>query len=265
MPNHRNAANMLRFALLASGSKGNASLISDGETCILQDAGVSRKRLDERLRQLGVSPASISAVLVTHEHTDHIRGLPLFARDFDVPIYATPATARTIGLHDTVRVVTFNAGDTLTFGHIRVQSYSVSHDAVDPVNYTYASEAGAKLGFATDLGHPCKLTLARLAGSHALIVESNYCPHMLRRGPYPPFLQQRIRGRHGHLSNDDAMALLETLRHDKLRLAVLVHVSEHNNDPDLIREKVSRIFAGTPVRIVVAPPDGLPEWFEVSP
>ncbi|HOK89351.1 MAG TPA: MBL fold metallo-hydrolase [Candidatus Hydrogenedentes bacterium] len=256
---------MLRFALLASGSKGNATLISDGETHILQDTGISRKRLEERLRLLGVAPENLAAVLVTHEHSDHVRGLPLLARAYDIPVYATGPTARKLALQDYHRVVTFSAGDALAFGNIRVQSYSVSHDAIDPVNYTYASVAGAKLGFATDLGHPCKLTLARLAGSHAIIVESNYCPHMLRRGPYPPFLQQRIRGRQGHLSNDDAMALLETLRHDRLRLAVLVHVSEHNNDPALVHENVSRIFADTSVRIVVAPPDGLTEWFEVSP
>lgn len=256
---------MLRFALLASGSKGNATLISDGETCILQDAGVSRKRLDERLHQLGVTPANIAGILITHEHTDHVRGLAQFARHAGVPVYATTATAQALDLNGDARVITFHPGDILTFGNISVQSYSVSHDAVDPVNYTYMSAAGAKLGFATDLGHPCKLTHARLAGSNALIVESNYCPDMLRRGPYPPFLQQRIRGRQGHLSNEDALSLLESLRHDKLRLAVLVHVSEHNNHPDLVRENVARIFAGTVVRIVVAPPDGLPEWFEVSP
>ncbi|HOV59463.1 MAG TPA: MBL fold metallo-hydrolase [Candidatus Hydrogenedentes bacterium] len=256
---------MLRFALLASGSKGNATLISDGETHILQDAGISRKRLEERLRLLGVAPENLAAVLVTHEHSDHVRGLPLLARAYDIPVYATGPTARELALQDNHRVVTFSAGDALAFGNIRVQSYSVSHDAIDPVNYTYASVSGAKLGFATDLGHPCKLTLARLAGAHAIIVESNYCPHMLRRGPYPPFLQQRIRGRQGHLSNDDAMALLETLRHDRLRLAVLVHVSEHNNDPALVHENVSRIFAGTSVRVVVAPPEGLTEWFEVLP
>lgn len=256
---------MLRFALLASGSKGNAALITDGQTSILQDAGVSRKRLDERLRQLGVTPTSLSGILVTHEHRDHVYGLAQFAKHAGVPVYASLATAQALMLNGDVRVITFHPGDSLSFGNLRVQSYSVSHDAVDPVNYTYTSASGAKLGFATDLGHPTKLTYARLAGSHALIVESNYCPDMLRRGPYPPFLKQRICGRQGHLSNEAALNLLESLRHDTLQLVVLVHLSEHNNHPDLVRENVARVFTGSRVRIVVAPPSGLPEWFEVSP
>lgn len=258
---------MLRFALLASGSNGNATLISDGATHILQDAGISRKQLLERIRSLNLSPADLAAVLITHEHTDHIKGLK-FARSYGIPVYATPKTAEEIRLKqkdDDCHLFTFEAGDMLTFNKITVQSYSVSHDAADPVNFTYTTATGAKLGFATDLGHPCKLTMARLAGSHAVIVESNYCPDMLRVGPYPPFLQQRIRGKQGHLSNEDAQSLLETLRHDRLRLVVMVHLSEKNNCPDLVREKITRIFAGSPVRVVVAPRDGLPEWFEVIP
>lgn len=158
----------------------------------------------------------------------------------------------------------FEAGDTLGIGDVQVSSFSVTHDAVDPVSYVIEA-GGVKLGVASDLGHAPTLVKMRLAGAHALVLESNYCPRMLRDGPYPPVLQQRIRSKQGHLSNADMNSLLSSLLHEALRLVVLVHISEKNNHPDLAQQLARQVLGDHPARLHVAQQDHPTPLFEVVP
>ncbi len=255
---------MLQFALLGSSSSGNATLVSDGSTHLLIDNGLSYKRLEERLGLFNLHPRDLSGVLVTHEHNDHILGLGVLNRRHDVPIFVSRGTAQALppGLGEMRSIAPFEAGDGFEVGGLAIQSFSVSHDAADPVNYTITNRS-TKLGFATDFGHCSQLIRARLAGSHALVVESNYCPDMLRLGSYPPAVRQRISSRIGHLSNHDAARLIAELCHDSLQLVVLVHLSRENNCPDVAARFAREALPEHPAEIVIAPPDGAPRLFEV--
>lgn len=257
---------MLRFVLLGSGSSGNATLVYSGNNKILIDAGFSLRQLQQRVEATGQSLDGLDAVFVTHEHTDHVQGLGVLARRVGVPIYLTQGTFESlpekVGALPDVRF--FESGDTLEVGDLRVSSFGTAHDASDPVSYTVACGA-AKVGFATDLGHYSHLTRARLAGSHALVLESNYCPEMLRTGPYPPEVQQRIRGRNGHLSNQDMTALLGELLHQGLRTVVLFHISENNNSPERVHTMATGAVRGHGARVYLATQDAPTEVFEVQP
>lgn len=256
---------MLHFSLLGSGSKGNATLIRTPSAKILIDCGFSGKELERRLACIGESLDGLDAIFITHEHSDHVLGLGVITRKIEAPVYLTCETRANLPqrLGDIGNTQLFEAGDTITIGGLDVASFSVSHDAADPVSYT-VSEHGAKVGFAHDLGHCSQLVRARLAGSHALVLESNYCPEMLRNGPYPPELQQRIRSRIGHLSNQDMNSLLSELLHDCLRTVVLVHISEKNNLYDLAQSMAERVLRGHHARLIVARQDTPTELIEVT-
>ena len=257
---------MLKFSLLGSGSKGNATLIVSRTGKILVDSGYSFKRLQERVAAAGETLDGLQAVFVTHEHRDHVNGIGVLARRTGVPIYMTGETFA--NLPDTVgelpRVEHFEAGDTIRIADLEVSSFSVSHDAADPVSYTVAAE-GARLGFATDLGHVSHLVRTRLTGCHALVLESNHCPQMLRAGPYPPQLQQRIHSRIGHLSNQDMTSLLSALLHDGLQTVVLFHISENNNTYDLAHRMAAGVLGDHPAQVFVAEQDRPTPLFEVRP
>jgi len=256
---------VIKFALLGSGSSGNATLVTDGTNSILIDNGLSFKRLEERLAAVGASPAQLSGVFVTHEHSDHVLGLGVLSRKHRVPVFMTEGTRASLppALGHIERLETVEAGETVTLGGLSIASFSIAHDAADPVSYTITT-ARSKLGFATDFGHTSHLVRMRLANSHALVLESNYCPHLLRTGSYPPKIQQRISGRSGHLSNHDAAKLLSELAHDGLQLVVLVHLSRENNLPALASRLAREALPGHPAEIVVAPPDGSSRLFEVQ-
>ncbi|GMU93348.1 MAG: metal-dependent hydrolase [Candidatus Hydrogenedentota bacterium] len=239
--------------MLGSGSSGNATLVNAGGCKILVDSGLSLRQLLLRCEMAGESLEGLKAILVTHEHADHVNGLGVLARRMDVPVYLTRGTLEALpaGVGRLPRVSIIEAGESFALNGMGVSSFSVSHDAADPVSFVIES-AGTKLGIAGDLGHPSELVKQRLAGSHGLILESNYCPDMLRKGSYPPMVQQRIRGRHGHLSNQDMCSLLSDLLHEALRVVVLVHISEENNTPELAREMASGAIKGHPALIHVA-------------
>lgn len=256
---------MLRFVILGSSSSGNALLVFNENTHLLIDNGFSYKRLEAALKQLNVSPEMLDAVLITHEHTDHVRGVGVLARRIAAPVYMTRCCAE--ALPDYVgkvpNLVCFESGDTLGFNELAVTSYAVSHDAADPVNFV-VKYRDCSLGLATDFGHCSQLAKARLSGTNALIIESNYCPELLRKGPYPPKIQQRIRSRTGHLSNHDVQDLLRHVRHDALRLVVLAHISRDNNSPELACTLAREALDGLPVRIEAAPADTISPIYEVE-
>lgn len=255
---------MLEFSLLGSGSSGNAILLRSAGTKILIDNGLSFKQLSLRSAAVGVPLDDLDAVVVTHEHGDHVLGLGVLTRKVNVPVYMTRGTFENLppSLGTLRQVEFFEAGEGLRIGALDVQSFSVSHDAADPVGFTVRA-AGAQFGLATDLGHVSHLVRNRLAGSHALVIESNHCPEMLRKGHYPPKIQQRIRGRHGHLSNEDMCSLLHALLHNDLQHVILVHISENNNSLALVDQRVRGVLKEHRAAVFMATQDAPTPLFEV--
>ncbi len=243
----------LSVCVLASGSKGNAIFVSGGSTAILVDAGLSGIEIERRMKSKGLSPESLDAILVSHEHADHIRGVGILSRRFGLPVYMNRGTARAgapyLGkIHD---LKPFECGRGFEIDTLTVHPFSVSHDAADPSGFTI-KQNGIKIGVATDLGIATAMVKAHLAGCALLILEANHDPDMLIRGPYPWPLKQRIRDRTGHLSNEDSAALLQGIRHDRLRHVILAHLSETNNTPQRALTTVQEAMDHTDVQVSVA-------------
>ena len=221
---------------LFSGSGGNATLLAMGDTRLLVDAGVSAARLMRALSLLGVEPQSLSGVLVTHEHADHIKGIPVFVRKTGVPVYATPGTwqgmlAKDADIPREARRV-IQAGEDFFVGGINVHPFPIPHDAADPVGYVFL-RGGGKLGVATDLGHLSETWLSRLSGCQALVLESNHDVDLLTRGSYPEVLKRRILSKRGHLCNEDSAKALAALACAGTQAVFLAHLSRENNRPEL--------------------------------
>ncbi len=235
---------MVRVIPLGSGSSGNATLVSFGKTHLLVDAGLSARDLATRLTGAGVPPSALSAILLTHEHHDHARGLERFAVRHRIPVFSTPealaalnlAPMHLAGWHPFEAGVSFSA-----FG-IDVDPFSVPHDAANPVGFVLTA-LGMRIGIVTDLGHATTLVTTRLRGCHVLLVEANHDDGMLASGPYPWTLKQRIGGRLGHLSNDEAAALVAAVADDDCQAVILAHLSESNNTAALARKAVANALA----------------------
>jgi phosphoribosyl 1,2-cyclic phosphodiesterase len=230
----------MRFVPLGSGSGGNATLVELGSMRLLVDAGLSARVLAQRLRGLGVEPESVDAILLTHEHTDHVRGAELFSRRHGVPVAAFHETLEAMNcshVHFAAWIpLSDNGGDRV--GEVDVESFAVPHDAARPVGFVLQG-AGLRIGIATDLGHVTTLVRERLRGCQVLMLESNHDEEMLRDGPYPWHIKQRVAGRMGHLSNADAAVLLRQVVDESCRSVVLAHLSEKNNRPELARRSAA--------------------------
>lgn len=223
----------MRICLLASGSKGNAIYLQCGETRVLVDAGLSARELAARLAAIGIAAADLDAILVTHEHQDHCRGLGPFARRYRLPVFMHPATRQALpGLGPIDRHREFDVGEAWTFRDLKITAIPLTHDAAAPVGFCIESPDG-KVGVVTDLGIATRLVADRLQGCRALVVEANHDEEMLRDGPYPWPLKQRIRSNHGHLSNTAGAELFKGLLWDGLEAVFLAHLSETNNQPQL--------------------------------
>ena len=245
VPMPRAAQHGVTICVLASGSKGNATYVSNGRTSILIDAGLSGKELQRRMADKGLDPASLDAILVSHEHTDHIRGVGIMSRRFGLPVHISESTfqvSRTV-LGKLKDVRPFDCGRSFSVGDFAIHPFSISHDAADPAGFTLRCN-GTKVGVATDLGIATGVVENHLAACDALILEANHDPQMLIDGPYPWHLKQRIRSRSGHLSNEDAALLLETLIHERLAHVILAHLSEENNSPGKARQTVETVVDG---------------------
>lgn len=232
----------MRICLLASGSKGNSMLVESGRTRVLIDAGVSARELRKRLDLVGVDLASIDALLVTHEHTDHVRGLGPLVRQLQLPVYLQTDLARAlpdVGRVECVRE--FVDGEDFTINDLTVRPFAVTHDALAPVGFTLSGELG-KVGVATDLGIATRLVAECLQGCRALVIETNHDEELLRDGPYPWTLKQRVRSNHGHLSNDAGGSLLQGLLWGGLETVFLGHLSETNNRPELALNAVNSVL-----------------------
>ncbi len=227
----------MRFSVLGSGSRGNSVFIESGKTGILIDAGFSGKEIEARLISIGRDLSNVRAVCLTHEHNDHIRGVGVISRRCKIPTYSNSGTFAA-GIHKMGKLFSlleFETGDFLEIDDLQVRSFRISHDTADPVGYV-VSNGKKSIGYCTDTGKISHLISSRLAGCNGLVLEFNHNLEMLKNGPYPLHLQQRIRSSQGHLCNEDAAQLLADLFGDHLRTVVLAHLSETNNTPDLAQK-----------------------------
>lgn len=242
---------------LSSGSSGNATLVTCGSARVLVDAGLSCKALAERLDAVSVDPASIACILLSHEHQDHARGMERFSTKYRVPVACDPAVLEALDL-SYVHVAGWMPllpGRRLDLGGVTVDAFPVPHDARRPLAFVLEAE-GLKVGIATDLGHVTTLVLERLRGCHALLLESNHDDLMLRDGPYPWALKQRVGGRLGHLSNDETAALLRQVVDERCQAVILGHLSEQNNTPALAAAAARRALRESPkTRLHIAEPE----------
>ena len=231
----------MRFSVLSSGSKANSTFIECGDTRILIDCGLSCRMLEGRLRLIDVDPESLDAILVTHEHSDHIRGISRFSKKYKLPVYANKATKKRID--DVHAFEIFCTGEAFEVGSLNVSPISITHDAVDPVAFVLKG-AGLKFAQITDLGRVTPLIRDALQGCHSMVLESNHDKDMLWSCSYPWQLKQRISSSHGHLSNETASQLLSEVLHSELHHVVLGHISENSNTPEVAHQTALRSIAG---------------------
>lgn len=254
----------LRVCLLASGSKGNSLFIEAGETRVLVDAGLSAREIAVRLETLGVAASDLSGILISHEHGDHIRGAGTLARRFKIPVLISYPTSKQTHEHfRSASLVEFEAGCSFEFRDIHIDPFPITHDTTDPVGFIIESHE-AKVGFATDLGIATRLVQEKLKFCRLLVLESNHDENMLLNGPYPWHLKQRIKSRHGHLSNVESAELLSELMHPGLEGVFLAHLSEVNNHPgialDVHRQQISNSTVCSP-RVIVGSQQNVSEVF----
>ncbi|MCR5742582.1 MAG: MBL fold metallo-hydrolase [Lachnospiraceae bacterium] len=225
----------MRFVSIASGSSGNCTLVTGENTAVLIDAGISCKRITDSLHGLNMDPRDLSAVFITHEHSDHINGLKTMAKKYGIPVYATAATIGRIkgdGHVDASLCNSIKPDTDIVMGDLTVHPFRITHDAVDPVGYRI-EHGDKKVAVATDLGNFTEYTVSNLKNLDAVLLEANHDIRMLELGPYPYQLKRRILSDYGHLCNERSGQLLSEVLHDKLKACMLGHLSKENNYPDL--------------------------------
>jgi phosphoribosyl 1,2-cyclic phosphodiesterase len=238
-------------SMLASGSRGNCALVCSTRTRILLDAGISCRETFKRMKSLGGSPQSLSAILITHEHSDHVYGLATLAKKLHIPVFMTAGThsawARAMRVINGERpqiekLERFESGHHFQIGDIEIKPFTIPHDAADPVGFTFRAE-GIKVSFATDLGYLPINVRDHLRGSDILIMESNHDVDMLRGGPYPWSVKQRVASNLGHLSNGKLADFFAGDYDNNAAFVVLAHLSEQNNHPEIARREAEKALA----------------------
>ena len=232
----------MKFTSLGSGSKGNATLIQAGETLVLVDCGFGLKETEARLAARGIRAEQLSAILVTHEHSDHLKGAPMLARRYNLPIHTTHGTARSFKSPVPV-FEPINVHRRFSIGGLDIEPVTVPHDAREPSQFVFHHN-GFQLGLLTDLGSITPLVTQAYRECQALLLECNHDPQMLADGPYPPSLKRRVGGDWGHLSNQQAARLLGEIDHSRLQHLMISHISEHNNHPDLAMAALAPVLDG---------------------
>lgn len=233
----------MRLCSIASGSSGNCIYVGSNKTHLLIDVGVSAKRIESGLEEICVDPDTIAGILITHEHSDHIQGIGVMARRHKIPIYGTVETLNTMLKQKNVGKIEegllnyVKPDESFVIGDVTVEPYAISHDACNPVCYTFQHD-GVKVGMATDLGTYTEYTVSKLRDSDILYMEANHDVNMLMVGGYPYYLKQRILGERGHLSNETSAKLICELLNDKLGHIILGHLSKENNYAELAYETI---------------------------
>lgn len=234
----------MRFCVLGSGSKGNCTLVESGSTAILIDAGFSGKEILRRLARINRHPEQLTAIVVTHEHGDHISGVGVLSRRYNLPVYANYGTHKKSEgrVKKLAGRFEFETGEAFTLDALNLHPFRVSHDTADPVGFVVA-DADCRLGYCTDTGHITKLIHHHIGLCQGLILEANHDPKLLMNGPYPMQLKQRVRSNQGHLANGDTARFLAGLCDGPLQHVVLAHLSQTNNLPELALERVQQELA----------------------
>jgi phosphoribosyl 1,2-cyclic phosphodiesterase len=250
----------VHVTVLGSGSEGNATLVESGGVAILIDAGFSGRDLEQRLETCGVPTSALRAIVITHDHGDHTRGMGIIARRYGVPLFLTEKTLAACAalLNGKEAVQRYRSSEPFRIGPFEVQPFLTVHDAADPVAIAVKHvDNGCKLGVATDLGRPTAAVYAALKDSHVLVLEANHDEAMLWNGPYPWSVKQRIASSHGHLSNRASADLVRQLYHPALSSVILAHLSVHCNTGSLARSVVERVLdrKGYRGNVTVAPQD----------
>ena len=254
----------MRFAFLGSGSRGNAALIESGKTCIMLDCGFSATETERRLARLEREPADLDALLITHEHADHVGGALSFAARHDIEVWMTPGTRAAVGEDERVRVRSLNCHEDFELGDLAVEPLPVPHDAREPCQYVFG-DGRHRLAVLTDTGHITRHIVRVLERCDALALECNHDVGMLSRGPYPPMLKRRVGGDFGHLSNDQAAALLGAIDAGSLQHLVAVHVSEKNNTELLARSAMADAVCCDPEEVELVDQDEGLGWRALGP
>ncbi len=234
----------MRFASIGSGSEGNGLVVEAGGTRVMIDCGFGVRDTAKRLARIGITPDSLTAILVTHEHSDHIGGVPAFAARHRIPVWLTFGTLEAAGgrFDGMDRIHGFDSHVTFAIGALEIRPFPVPHDAREPVQYVL-SDGAARLGVLTDLGTSTLHVEESLTGCDALVLECNHDLAMLYDGDYPYPLKQRIAGKFGHLHNEGAAAILAAIDCTKLKHLIAAHLSQHNNTPELARQALAGALA----------------------
>ena len=243
----------LKICMLASGSKGNSIYISNGKTSVLIDAGLSGIEIERRMASQKIPMSEIDAIIVSHEHSDHIKGVGILARKHNLPVFISEKTkhAAAVQLGRVDVTHPFSCGSVFTINDLSIRPFSTSHDADDPAGFVIRCN-GQKIGIATDLGIATAMVKEHLKGCACIVLEANHDVKMLEDGPYPWPLKQRIKSRTGHLSNESAKNLLMEVLHDDLNHVILAHLSETNNTPEKALSVISEHLDRHRVRLSVA-------------
>lgn len=258
----------MRAIVLGSGSGGNSVLVESGGKRLLLDAGFSCRETESRLRRVGVAPESLAALLLTHEHDDHVKGARRLSTRHRLPVYATAGTfaGGEPGAELCAAGIRVRSGEPFEVAGFQVEPFAIPHDAREPVGYVVEDAAGHRLGLVADLGCPSRLAWGRLRDLDLLLLETNHDLDMLRSGPYPWVLKQRVAGRHGHLSNRQAADGLAELVGERLRHVVAYHLSRTNNLPALaaaaLGEELDKLGARSDV--VISDQFNPTSWLEVT-
>ena len=254
---------MLKIASLGSGSSGNATLICTAKTTLLLDCGFTLKETTLRMAQLGVSPNDIDAVLISHEHGDHIKGIGPLSRKFNVPVWLTHGTYHALKDTKFSQIHLLHAHEAFSIGDIKINPFPTPHDAAESCQYLFEKDQ-ARFACVTDLGICTPHVEAMLTGVNGLVLECNYDEEMLKNGPYPASLQARIRGNFGHLGNVQAGELIKRLDHASLQMILLGHLSEQNNCGTVAAQTIQHYLHDGDARINVLDQHAASRWFEVQ-
>jgi phosphoribosyl 1,2-cyclic phosphodiesterase len=253
----------MQFAMLGSGSRGNATLVESGNTCLMIDCGFSATETEKRLARLSRSPTDVAAILVTHEHSDHIAGVARLSRKHDIPVWGTAGTLNSGRCEAPAELHIINGHDDFSIGDLRICPVPVPHDAAEPCQYVF-DNGRHRLGVLTDTGEITPHIQHRYGALDALILECNHDPDMLARGRYSTSLKARVGGRLGHLNNHQAANLLHSVDLDRLQHLVAAHLSRDNNHPDLVLQALLQTMGRLPECLQLADQDAGLDWCFIS-
>ncbi len=258
----------MKFSSLGSGSKGNALVIcaSDGTTTthVLLDCGFGLREIEQKLIISGIHPSSLSAIIITHEHQDHVGSAFLLAAQYNIPIWTSFGTFQATKRKKNDVVINFcKDGDHLAIGDLEFTAFTVPHDAQEPLQF-HVTNGNTKLGILTDLGQITPLVSSSLKSCDALIIECNHDLEMLEKSPYPAFLKKRIQSKFGHLANEDAVRFIEEMDKSKLKKIIGAHLSEQNNCPNLVKKMLETATNNHAIEIIIACQNNGFDWIELS-